>query len=519
LVSQDDAPRQRASATAILLPAVILLALGLRFWRLGLWSLDSDEVFMLRDSISPDPRNPRPLLYFLNYFLVRPFLPLDEFGLRLLPAVFGVLAVPIFYVICRRLLGSRAALLGALLVAVSPILVYYSQFARYWSLVFLLCSVYPYAIYIGLRERNGAYLALGIVTCVLAVLAHPVSVLLVGGMGIWILATYLKREHLARLWNRSSVKWPVLLFVLLTGFAAIRSVTLLRGWITAHDTRQTTTEFLLSVPSKPGLKQVLYMAGFVDGLTLALVLSGALGIYLLWRERDRSLALFLTLVFLLPVVFLTLLSFRTPVSTFYLVPTIPVVFMGAGFFLDRLSRLQWNLRPAWLLPAALTLLILAEGAPTLLSQYRDGRRYDFRGAAQWLDENLTSDDVIFSDQFKVVTHYMPGRAVRRLRGDPAPLMQAAQVMHRSGSGQGVLWVVKPAASHAFRTNPRLGSLDHWLYGNCQLKITVGRSRLDYRQNFLQIYRCPPVAPEGTSLPNRASAGTKSGETDHSAPSR
>jgi hypothetical protein len=102
---------------------------------------------------------------------------------------------------------------------------------------------------------------------------------------------------------------------------------------------------------------------------------------------------------------------------------------------------------------------------------------------------------VFSDQFKVMIHYMPAVDVQRLRGDPAPLMEAVRGLHQSGRERGSLWIVKPAPSHAFRTNPKLGSLDRWLYDNCQLRNTIGQPRVDFRQNLLQIYRCPPSAPD------------------------
>jgi glycosyltransferase involved in cell wall biosynthesis len=57
--------------------------------------------------------------------------------------------------VARRLLGTRAALFGTFLLASSGLLVYYSQFARYWTLVFMLSATYPYAIYLGIRHRNG----------------------------------------------------------------------------------------------------------------------------------------------------------------------------------------------------------------------------------------------------------------------------------------------------------------------------------------------------------------------------
>src|SRR5215217_9422719 len=133
-------------STTLLLGGLVLCGFLLRFWRLADWSIESDEVFMLRDSLHPTLRNPRPLLYFLNHYVVAPFVPLNEFGLRLLPALFGVLAIPAFYAVSRRLVGTRSALFATFLLTVSPLLVIFSQFARYWSLVFLLCAVYPYAL-------------------------------------------------------------------------------------------------------------------------------------------------------------------------------------------------------------------------------------------------------------------------------------------------------------------------------------------------------------------------------------
>ena len=36
----------------------------------------------------------------------------------------------------------------------------------------------------------------------------------------------------------------------------------------------------------------------------------------------------------------------------------------------------------------------------------------------------------------------------------------------------------------------------WIYENCQLRNTVGVARLDFRQNQLQVYRCPSVPALG-----------------------
>ena len=475
----------RSGRHALLLFGIIAVAIFLRFWRLGDWGFDSDEIFMLRDSIEIRPRNPRPLMYLLNHYLVNPVLSLNEFSLRLLPALFGVLGIPVFYLMTRRLVGTRAALFGAFLIAVSGLHVYYSQFARYWTLVFLLCSVYPYAVYLGLRERNRPLLLLGIATAGLAVLAHPASVLPAGGLVLWILGTYVRKDRLQALWGERSVRWALAVVALLAAGAAVRFIPMLRAWIWQRDT-VPRGEFLLHLPMTPGLKQVLYLIGYVESLSLALFLTGVLGIYLLWQSRDRSLALLLTCMFVFPIAFLVLLSFRTPVSTFYLVPTLPIMFIAAGVLLDHIAGVDWGLRPRWLVASVLTVLIIAAGAPTLISQYRDGRRYNFRGAAQWLQNKMAPGDVVISDQSEVTTHYLQGRRAERLVADPQLLSQTVQRLENGRS----LWIIAPYSAHGgHRTNPRLGGLKSWIYDNCRLRHVVGVARLDFRVNELQIYQC------------------------------
>ncbi len=74
----------------------------------------------------------------------------SEFALRLLPAFAGTLAVIIIWRLVRTIWPDdpRLATLSALLIALSPVLVYYSQEARMYTLVVLLILV---SIYLMLR--------------------------------------------------------------------------------------------------------------------------------------------------------------------------------------------------------------------------------------------------------------------------------------------------------------------------------------------------------------------------------
>ncbi|HWN18345.1 MAG TPA: hypothetical protein VNO19_05460, partial [Gemmatimonadales bacterium] len=322
----------------------------------------------------------------------------------------------------------------------------------------------------------------------LAVLAHPVSLFLTGGVMVWLL-TQLRPEHLRQAWGRRGVRWALWLILVTIGVAAWRYVPMLHAWIAGHDAGTRLPDHLLFAPRGLGIKQIGLLAAYAEGLTLPVVLIGALGIYLLWQGRDRPLAQLLTCLFVVPAGVIVLLSLRTPVSVTYILSTAPVFFLGAGVFLDRLAAVNWELRPRWLLSAAVTAIVIAAGAPTLISQYRDGRRHDFRGVARWLDERLQPGDVVFSDQWRTMDHYLRGTEVQPLSGDPEILREALRSLQET-QRSGAVWVVAPySARGGLRTNARIGPFKAWIYQNCQLRNAIGVARLDFRQNELQIYNC------------------------------
>jgi mannosyltransferase len=492
-VRQSGGDTATSEKTAwLLLAGLTLLGLVLRFWHLGDWNFQATEIFTYRDSQRPQFGNARPLVYLLNYYLVRPLLSLDEFGMRLVPAIAGTIAIPALYLLGRRVVGTRAALFAALFVALNPTQILYSQLARYWSLVFLFCSIAPIAVFLGVRDRSGRMFSVGVVATILAGLSHPVGILSVGGPALLLLFG-LRREQLAEWWSHAGVRWGAVALLAVLALALYRFVPFLYGWISMHDQMPGYGQFLLPPQRPPGVKQLLRLTALADSLTVPVVLAALAGVYLVWRSgRDRSVALFLVSVAAVHLGFLLLVSFRTSVSLYYFLPSAPAFFLGAGLFLDWVCRVNSQARPAWVVPATVTAMILAAGVPTLISDYRDGRRFDFRGAARWLSEQIGPGDVVFSDQPMVLQHYLPQVKVVHLQQNPVPLADSLRSLQEGG--RSTLWLVAPAASHAFRATLKESGLRQWIYGNCQPQNTLGRGRVDLRQHYLQVYRCPPARP-------------------------
>ena len=78
-----------------------------------------------------------PLFYVLEWGAAQA-LGTGEVALRLLPALFGVAAIPFAYLAGKELVSERAGVAAAALVAVNPLLVWYSQEARAYSVLVLL---------------------------------------------------------------------------------------------------------------------------------------------------------------------------------------------------------------------------------------------------------------------------------------------------------------------------------------------------------------------------------------------
>ncbi|HEX8754188.1 MAG TPA: glycosyltransferase family 39 protein [Solirubrobacterales bacterium] len=126
-----------------------VLAAGLRFSTLGLQSYRHDEAVtagrVLLASFAGTmhrvwtSESTPPLFYALAWAWSHLF-GVREVGLRSLSAIFGTATVPLACLAGRELIGRRAGLALGAIAAVSPILVWYSQDARAYALLVLLCT-------------------------------------------------------------------------------------------------------------------------------------------------------------------------------------------------------------------------------------------------------------------------------------------------------------------------------------------------------------------------------------------
>lgn len=144
-----EALRERSRAFWIV-AGLTALGAALRFLTLGAQSYHHDEIVTASRILRGDfghamnavgfSESAPPLYYALAWVWTQ-FTGTGEFGLRSLSALAGVVTIPVVYLVGIELRGRRAGLMAAALAAVNPMLLWYSQEARAYSLLVLLCAL------------------------------------------------------------------------------------------------------------------------------------------------------------------------------------------------------------------------------------------------------------------------------------------------------------------------------------------------------------------------------------------
>jgi mannosyltransferase len=180
------------------LAGVTLVAALVRFPTLDLQSFWHDEAVTVNrvlhpslwDTLStlPGSESTPPLYYVLAWFWSKIF-GTGEAGLRSLSALLGTATVPVAYAAASRLVSRRAGLVAAALVAVNPLLVWYSQEARAYALLVLLTAV-SFLFFVRARDSwSGRDLAWWAVASALALASHYFAAFVVVPEAIWLLWT------------------------------------------------------------------------------------------------------------------------------------------------------------------------------------------------------------------------------------------------------------------------------------------------------------------------------------------
>ncbi len=183
--------------------AIVLVGAALRFYRADhqeIWGDEGAKLEVVNQGMAHlfwPGAEVHPRFFHAGLFVWFRLVGYTPYALRVLPVLFGVLGLPLVYVLARRLLRSRAAGLGAAgVLALNPFHVAYSQDLTMYSLLFAMLCLSGYWLVRALRAEQPSWRlwALYALTTLLAVHTHYYAAFAVLAHGLFVLVA--KRRSL-----------------------------------------------------------------------------------------------------------------------------------------------------------------------------------------------------------------------------------------------------------------------------------------------------------------------------------
>lgn len=406
-----------------LLPVMVaLLAALVRFWGLARESIWLDEA----TSIMIARMDVRTLIVWvaadihppLYYLLLHAWIALgqSEFVVRSLSVLFSVGTVAVTWALARELFDSRVALFSALLLALSPLHVFYSQEARMYVAAAMWSTLGSYLLLLALRRGSRAYWLGYFLANTLALYTHYFAAFALLFQALYALLHIWKGQarptSALRRWLRSTVgigiaflPWlPTLVRQVLGGGG---------GWVERAIGRPSAMSLVDTwLQFSVGLEGHLYPAALRRAayLLFAALLFSAVIAALNSRKNAsragyRDGVLFCIGSVVLPLGLIWLLSQWKPMYTIrYLLAFLPPYYVCAA---AGLRNLRW--KGLQLVTAFALLLILTAG---VWYNYQAPQKPDWRSATAYVVARVQPGDVgLFSPRwnYKPFDYYAPGR--------------------------------------------------------------------------------------------------------------
>ena len=504
-----DLPFQRSHL--LLLAAITCLAAWLRLHRLGEWSFWIDEAHTYRDVMMPWDQfwsSSHVRVYPLSSLLLRgmsTLFPADSEGWLRLPYVFfGIASVPTLALVGRPLVGRRAALVAALLLALAPWHVYWSQNCRAYAIVLFFVMIAAGAFFHGLQQRSPLAHVVALLATLAAGLSHPSAYLILGVFAGHLLLVRAGRRRAGRGERRALERWMPLLLLGLLGAVLLLLLPLLQF-------------FQRSKPVFSFAHLLHTTVWFVRVPMLVLAIGGVLWLF----QRGERVGTFLLSWCFLPLVVLAVMAsgvvpaLATRVTAQYAFYTLPAFCLLAAVAVVALLE-RWEgagLRRGVLRAMPIAILLLDMGAyDYLYFTQQHGDRPQWREAAEYVRRQAGGKRVLTSNEPSMKFYLDPGRFWGEAQpGDPeivalgkwalkdGAAFWEAHVQEARAQGQNV-WVVV--------TQPELDEMDRgfgsdeWLRRN-MLQVKRFANWTGPKDMTVLVYELPPaVAPR--SAPSSAS---------------
>jgi 4-amino-4-deoxy-L-arabinose transferase-like glycosyltransferase len=466
-----------------LLFTITLLAAIFRFYKLGDWSFWIDEIYTINraqvhyGNLEAVLRNipPARIWTALSTILTAGTLNsigVGEWSARLIPAIIGVLSIPILYFPTRRIFGWQVALIAALLLAISPWHIYWSQNARFYTSLMLFYSLAAFAFFRWFDEDNLKYMPFFFLFLYIAISERLLALLIAPVIFCYLLLVWLlpvEKPSGLRLRNLAILIVPVIAVGIIDGINFYYF-----GYFRFLGSFGNFFQQQIEDPFRQGTF-IAYNIG-IPLLTLSLFS----GLYLLLKKNRAGIFVFLGAS--IPFILVTLLTAFFFTEERYALVTLPFWFILAAIAVKELFSQTKNYGK--LLAVGVLILLVADAAGANLMYYHinHGNRRDWKGAFTLVQERRRESDIIVSTWPELGNYYLNQEVISWQDIGPDDVEK---------SSERIWFVVIPDMAWFW------GSEDFywWLTQNGELINVQYLRRLDNTNLFIYLYDpAPKITP-------------------------
>lgn len=453
------------------LPILVSFALAIRLIGLSSWGFEQDELYTRNDARDFGARSSGPgitarPLYYLIQRLCFSILPQTELGLRIPALVFGVLGVAFTWIAANRIFGRRAAMIAGVAVAVSPWHVYASQFARYWSLVYLLSVVAVFVVLRALETENPRRWLLAATVLWLGTITHPTFV--------FPLLAVVPIAHFLRADGRMLHQWPSRT-AMLFGVAPLISLVTVSFAVSSLLTPRGHFGNGIGRGLHANISVFLAMVQWMGVEIFSAAILGAT--FMAFFAPTRRWGLIALGGVASTVVLLMVAGQRNDIYADYGMAMLPLLFLTLGAIAQAVA----TDRRATISAISAAAFVVAGSATGLVSHLSDGTRFDYRPALRTAQES-DSTRPILTWPIVVARHYAPTLDTEELTGSRSQL--------EATSKRGPFFVIASEGRSGYKVME--SDAERWIRENCRRQQESRRPRLDYRDYRAVLFACSPT---------------------------
>jgi mannosyltransferase len=373
-----------------ILLSLTIVGLILRFFNLGFNSLWLDEASTytfasmslpgIWQATTAGEFNP-PLFYWIEHIMLS--FGNNEVVLRFVPALLGVLTIPLLYLAGKEFVDRNVGIIAAAACAFSPFLLYYSQEARAYSMALFFIAFAMVFFLRALKTNEITHWVLFGLLSALAFWSHFYTLVVIGALVLY--ALIVKIPDIRK--DIGSLKPLALAGV---AFAVI-CLPLIAITIQLFARRESGGPTFGIQGIGIVIETFRQLSGFSDivmYLFLLIFLVGIVQAFLI----DRNKGLFLVALTVLPFAISWFLSYKIPMVPRYLIVLAPVYFIGIALAYKPVFRMIGNRGVVYGF-IALTIL-LSVTTPFFASYYTQYSKEDWRGFSGQMRQIAHPGDLI-----------------------------------------------------------------------------------------------------------------------------